>query len=260
LFASRLHIVENKISDYFTKSRTEGNICGLTSGRKLFTNGVIYYSRESHYSIPKAVRLLDAKGVVIHSKQNGEMDYSHLAEMVGKFHKYPVIINANIGTTMKGATDKFERIVSILNDLNIQDYYVHCDAALFTALSYFGADSANFNSLSLSRDRSFVSPFAHSIGHNSLANLRRIVDKCAVLTQKAVDVLKEINWPCWINLNSNVIVIERPCNLIVKKWRLASEGNESTFHITAEITEDTIRAFTSDLVDSLTHPLRWHQR
>jgi histidine decarboxylase len=256
LFASRLQITEHKISDYFTKSRSEGNIAGITSGRELFANGVVYYSRESHYSIQKAVRLLDAKGVVIHSKQNGEMDYFHLAEMVGKFHKYPVIINANIGTTMKGATDRVERIVSILNDLNIQDYYVHCDAALFTALSYFGADSPKFNSLSLSRDRSFVSPFAH----NSLGNLRRLVDKCAVLTQKSVAVLKEINWPCWINSNSNVIVIERPCNLIVKKWRLASEGNEATFHITSEITMDNVRAFTSDLADSLTRPLRWHQR
>ncbi|SHM58009.1 Pyridoxal-dependent decarboxylase conserved domain-containing protein [Chryseobacterium polytrichastri] len=44
--------------------------------------------------------------------------------------KLPVIIVANIGTTMKEAKDNVSLILDIIKKHNIEHYYIHCDAAL----------------------------------------------------------------------------------------------------------------------------------
>ena len=60
-----------------------------------------------------------------------------------KNRDYPAIINVNIGTTVKGAVDDLDRIIAILEDLNIprERFHIHCDGALFALMSPF-VDSA----------------------------------------------------------------------------------------------------------------------
>eukprot|EP00479_Gromia_sphaerica_P010188 TRINITY_DN4595_c0_g1_i1.p1 TRINITY_DN4595_c0_g1~~TRINITY_DN4595_c0_g1_i1.p1 ORF type:complete len:266 (-),score=25.45 TRINITY_DN4595_c0_g1_i1:169-966(-) len=51
----------------------------------------------------------------------------------------PVIINVNIGTTVKGAVDDLLRILRVLDSLEItrDRYYIHCDGALFALMLPF---------------------------------------------------------------------------------------------------------------------------
>jgi histidine decarboxylase len=51
----------------------------------------------------------------------------------------PVILNANIGTTVKGAVDNLDRILRILQQLQIprERTYIHCDGALFALMMPF---------------------------------------------------------------------------------------------------------------------------
>jgi histidine decarboxylase len=58
------------------------------------------------------------------------MDCADLRETLRIHRDVPPIIFANIGSTMKGASDDLAKIRSILADLAIADGYIHADAAL----------------------------------------------------------------------------------------------------------------------------------
>lgn len=98
-------------------------------GREIYPDAVLYYSRDSHYSVPKAARLFQIPHVVINSQPCGEIDYKHLEQELSLRRSRPSIININLGTTMNGAVDKIEPIVSILENLEM-DFHLHCDGAL----------------------------------------------------------------------------------------------------------------------------------
>jgi histidine decarboxylase len=305
-FASLLHIESSSYWGYVTNGGTEGNIYGLYLGRELYPNGIVYYSAESHYSVAKAVRLLNAKSALIRSQPSGEMDYANFTEIVSGFRHYPVIVNANIGTTMKGAIDNVEKILSILADLEIKDYYIHCDAALFGTMLPFMQDSPNFDfklpigsvavsghkflgspipcgvvltrkdlmarisnrveyigsrdsTLSGSRDGFTVLVLWQNIKRHGYEGLRHLVTDCMKITQDALAQLKRIDWPCWVNDHSNIIVIRRPSDLIIRKWQLATQGGESHLIVMPGITAPLIQDFVDDLIDSRRDPQKWSQ-
>jgi len=54
--------------------------------RELLPHGVVYYSEDTHYSVTKALRLLQMCGIKICSQKNGEMDYGDLRRIL-KLHK-----------------------------------------------------------------------------------------------------------------------------------------------------------------------------
>lgn len=133
-FADLFHAPKDDYWGYVTNGGTEGNLYGLYTARGLFPNSVVFYSDQTHYSIPKNLNLLRMPSVKIPSEENGEIDYYALQAALLKekesFQRVPVIV-ANIGTTMKGAVDDLVRIKEILSDLKIDQYYIHCDAAFF---------------------------------------------------------------------------------------------------------------------------------
>ena len=130
-FAKLFHLKNKDFWGYVTNGGTEGNMYGLYLARETLPKGLIYFSQDIHYSISKIVRVLDMKSVVVSSLENGEINYGQLEKAMKKNRKYPVIICANIGTTMKGAVDDIKKIVKILKRQRIRNYYIHCDAALF---------------------------------------------------------------------------------------------------------------------------------
>jgi len=129
-FAELYHAPRDDFYGYVTNGSTEGNIYGLYLAREAFPKGLLYYSGDTHYSIPKAARLLKIPAVVVASQENGEMDYAALEEKLQANGQEPPIIVANIGTTMKGAVDRPEEILRILERNSIREFYIHCDAAL----------------------------------------------------------------------------------------------------------------------------------
>lgn len=115
---------------YVTNGSTESNLYGLYLARELLPDGIVYFSQDSHYSVSKNLHFLNMRHIMIRSQPNGEIDYEDLRETLRIRRDAPPVIFANIGTTMKEARDDIRIIRGILDDLAIENRYIHCDAAL----------------------------------------------------------------------------------------------------------------------------------
>jgi histidine decarboxylase len=129
-FARQTRAPENQWWGYVTNGGTEGNLYGLYLARELFPQGIVYFSQDSHYSVGKSLRFLNMRNIMIRSRPNGEIDYDDLRETVRIRRDVAPIVFANIGTTMKEARDDVGQIRAILDDLAIENRYIHSDAAL----------------------------------------------------------------------------------------------------------------------------------
>jgi histidine decarboxylase len=128
---------------YVTTSGTEGNLHGLLLARETHPDGILYTSNESHYSVFKAARYFRMDCNSIPTLPMGEINYDILEQEIEKNRDRPVIINVNIGTTVKGAVDNLDRIIQILKMLDIprERFYIHCDGALFALMMPFIDDA-----------------------------------------------------------------------------------------------------------------------
>ncbi len=129
-FAGLLRAKPDEWWGYVTNGGTEGNLYGLYLAREMLPKGIVYYSQDSHYSVPKNLHFLGMRSIVIRSHKNGEIDYDDLCETIKIHRDLPPIIFANIGTTMTEGRDDIARIHQMLKNLAVPQYYVHVDAAL----------------------------------------------------------------------------------------------------------------------------------
>lgn len=120
---------------YVTNGGTEGNMYALFLARELYPDGIVYYSAATHYSVQKSLHLLRMPSVVIRAEQHGEIDYGDLANVIGQHRDRPVIVFANIGTTMHEARDNVLTIRQVLESQAINQHFIHSDAALSGTLS-----------------------------------------------------------------------------------------------------------------------------
>ncbi|KJE90702.1 serine decarboxylase [Capsaspora owczarzaki ATCC 30864] len=131
-FADLWKIPREDYWGYVTSCGTEGNLHGLLLARECLPTGILYASRESHYSVFKAARYYRMQSVCVPSLYSGEIDYAALEESIAANLDVPVILSLNIGTTVKGAIDNVDRVLAILARLNIprERFHIHCDGAL----------------------------------------------------------------------------------------------------------------------------------
>ena len=141
-FANLWNINEPDYWGYVTTCGTEGNLHGMLLAREKLGNAIIFTSRETHYSIFKAANYYNLDLNVIDSNVMGEIDYDILSEEIKKHKKDKIIINVNIGTTVKGAVDNIDKICKIIsdNDIKRENFYIHCDGALFAMIIPFIKD------------------------------------------------------------------------------------------------------------------------
>ena len=130
-FANLYKAPKNNFWGYVTSGGTEGNMYGLYLARELHPKGLLYFSKDSHYSIPKIARVLRMESKAVKSTHEGQIDLAELEKLLKKNKKREPILSLNIGTTMKGAVDDLDGIVKIIKKLKIKKYYIHCDAALY---------------------------------------------------------------------------------------------------------------------------------
>lgn len=122
---------------YVTNGGSEGNMYGLYLARELYPKAMVYYSDSTHYSVQKNLLLLNMPNIAIRSQENGEIDYEDLHNSLLMNRHLPVVIFANIGTTMTEARDDVKKIKGILKNLAIKNHYIHADAALSGSYSAF---------------------------------------------------------------------------------------------------------------------------
>lgn len=167
-YFAELWEVENhsRIWGYLTSGGTEANMQGLYVGREVLGDPVLYASADSHYSIFKIAKLLKLDLCVVRSQANGEMDYVDFERRVRQRTDRPALVNANLGTTMKGAVDRPEAICRILRDCGIDETrsYVHADGALMGFVLPFLERDLRFtkrhiNSMSISGHKFLGVPF-----------------------------------------------------------------------------------------------------
>ena len=115
---------------YVTSGGTEGNMYGLYLARELHPEGMLYFSEEAHYSILKNASVLNMPHTTVKRRNDGEIDYDDLRNMMTVHRDRPAIILASIGTTMRGAVDDIPTIRQIIDELHIEQHYIHADAAL----------------------------------------------------------------------------------------------------------------------------------
>ena len=82
IFAGLMRIAPEDAWGYVTSGGTEGNMYGLYLARELFPNAMFYFSEETHYSVLKNVRVLNARHIMIRRQENGEIDYDDLEAMI----------------------------------------------------------------------------------------------------------------------------------------------------------------------------------
>lgn len=190
LFADLMHLPREQAWGYVTSGGTEGNMYGLYLARELYPEGVVYFSQDTHYSVVKILRVLKARNIMIRSQENGEIDYDDLRETIRINRDAPVIIMANIGTTMKGAVDDVGKIRQVLDDLAVRDFYMHGDAALSGMILPFVDDpqpygfAAGFDSVSISGHKMIGSPVPCGIAltrSDYVARIARSVEYVGVL-------------------------------------------------------------------------------
>jgi len=136
-FADMFRAPRNDYWGYVTNGGSEGNLYGLYLARELYPKAMVYYSESTHYSVHKNLHLLNMPSIVIRSQAHGEIDYEDLYNTIRMNRHMPVIILANIGTTMTEARDDVKKIKDILKDLAIRQHYIHADGALSGSYSAF---------------------------------------------------------------------------------------------------------------------------
>lgn len=141
-FAELWKIKKDNYWGYVTTCGTEGNLHGMLLAKEKFKDGIIFTSRETHYSIFKAANYYNLDTNVINSNFMGEIDYNHLEKEILINKNRNIIINLNIGTTVKGAIDNIDKVCNILenNDISREKFYIHCDGALFALMIPFIKD------------------------------------------------------------------------------------------------------------------------
>ena len=140
IFAGLMRLEPESAWGYVTSGGTEGNMYGLYLARELYPNGMFYFSEETHYSVLKNVRVLNARHIMIRRQENGEIDYEDLEAMIRVNRDLPAVIMANVGTTMRGAVDDIPRIRDILREQAVTNHYIHADAALSGMIMPFVKD------------------------------------------------------------------------------------------------------------------------
>ncbi len=179
-FADLMRLPRDEAWGYVTSGGTEGNMYGMYIGRELFPNGVVYFSQDTHYSVVKILRVLKARNIMIKSQDSGEIDYDDLYETIRINRDVPVIVMANIGTTMKGAVDDVSRVREILTDLAVTDSYIHADAALSGMILPFVDDpqpygfDEGFDSVAISGHKMIGSPLPSGVALTRRAYVSRI--------------------------------------------------------------------------------------
>lgn len=142
-FAKLWEIDEEEYWGYITTCGTEGNLHGILVGRENLPDGILYASQESHYSVFKAARMYRMDCEKVKTLETGEIDYEELREKLTKNKGRPAVLNVNIGTTVKGAVDDLDKILTILQDCGYPEdrFFIHCDGALFGMMMPFLKDA-----------------------------------------------------------------------------------------------------------------------
>ncbi|KAF1882408.1 hypothetical protein Lal_00039056 [Lupinus albus] len=284
-FARLWELEKNEYWGYITNCGTEGNLHGVLVGREVFPDGILYASRESHYSIFKAARMYRMECVKIETLCSGEIDCDDFKAKL-------------LCTTVKGAVDDLDLVIKTLEDTGFSHdrFYIHCDGALFglmmpfvkrapkvsfkkpigsvsvsghkfvgcpmpcgvqiTRLEYVNALSRNVEYLA-SRDATIMGSrnghapifLWYTLNRKGYRGFQKEVQKCLRNAHYFKDRLLDAGIGAMLNELSSTVVFERPHDEeFIRRWQLACQGNIAHVVVMPNITIEKLDDFLNELL------------
>ena len=141
---------------YVASGGTEANIEALWIYRNFYLEEykanlndiAVVYSADTHYSMPKALNLLQLNGIELRvdeiTREIVIKDFEQKIEAALKKGVKYFIINVNMSTTMFGSVDDIDTLTSFLNLLHI-NYKLHVDGAYGGFIFPFTNNSNSYN-------------------------------------------------------------------------------------------------------------------
>ncbi|CAA6675371.1 unnamed protein product [Spirodela intermedia] len=280
-FARLWELEKNEYWGYITNCGTEGNLHGILIGREVFPDGVLYASRESHYSVFKAARMYRMDCVKVKTLVSGEIDCSDFQAKLIENQEKPAIVNVNIGTTVKGAVDDLDLVIKLLEESGFENrFYIHCDGALFGLMMPFvkRAPKVTFRkpigSVSVSGHKFIGCPVPCGVQITRKTHINAVSRDVEYLASRDATIMGSRNGHAplflWYALNrkgyrgfqkevqrhramlnelSSTVVFERPQDdEFVRKWQLACEGNIAHVVVMPNVTVEKLCVFVDELV------------
>ncbi len=181
---------------YITQGGSESNQWGIMNGVRKYPDGIVYYSASAHYSVKKAVGVVDpnfkflkpfVESAMIPTEENSHKINSKL--LIRKILENqkngvrPAIILLTWGTTETGDIDDVEEISRELKKLNIP-FYIHLDAAMYGGIARNqknapivpNMEKAHVDSISISLHKYFGNTTVNSIVISKTRPATRIID------------------------------------------------------------------------------------
>ena len=185
-FARLWEIDDEDYWGYITNCGTEGNLHGILVGREVLPDGILYASKESHYSVFKAARMYRMDAVSVGTLPTGEIDYDELQRTLIANRGRPAVLNVNVGTTVKGAVDDVDRILHVLQQAGYSEdkFFIHCDGALFGLMLPFVRDARRVTTAATSGNDA---PAGTSYG-DGVITFRKAIGSVSVSGHKFVGV------------------------------------------------------------------------
>lgn len=202
-------------------SGTEGNFWALYLAREALPDAIVVYSREAHYSIPKAARILRMPIQVVDCDPSGGMSVASLRSTLSRLRSSEVIVATTCGTTVKGAHDDIGAIISVLDQSGFPDYrrFVHVDGALNAMVLPF-LDGV---------PRGLSPSFRHGVDTISTSGHKMIGTPmpCGVLVSRRRHVERIASSVAYIRSHDTTLMGSRNGHAVLALWaRLMSHGVE----------------------------------
>jgi histidine decarboxylase len=200
-------------------SGTEGNFWALYLAREAMPEATLIYTREAHYSIPKAAKILRINSVCVECEPGGAVDLSAFAVVVEKHKGKSVIVALTCGTTVKGAHDDIGAAMTILKQAGFDrtTSYVHVDGALNAMVLPF-AEDVPFN---------IMPSFGHGIDSISASGHKMIGTPmpCGVLIARRHHVERIASAVAYLRSNDTTLMGSRNGHAVLAIWaRLFGHG------------------------------------
>ncbi|EAZ18332.1 hypothetical protein OsJ_33863 [Oryza sativa Japonica Group] len=264
-FAHLWEIPKDQYWGYVTNGGSEGNYDGLLVGRELYPEGIIYASQDSHYSIFKAAKMYRVQCIKIDTSFSGEMRYDHFRTKLLENARRPAIVNVNIGTTVKGAIDDLDEIISTLENCGFRDrFYIHCDGALAGLMLPFikQAPKVTFikpiGSISVSGHKLLGCPTPCGVVINRLkdidvlksTNIEYIASNDVTISGSRNVRLRNVGISAFMNSKSIIVIFEKPKDeMFMQKWQLACAGNVAHVVVMPHVSFEMLGIFVEELAE-----------
>ncbi|RZR72832.1 hypothetical protein BHM03_00017558 [Ensete ventricosum] len=246
--------------------------------RECFPDGILYASKESHYSVFKAARMYRMQCVKVDTLTSGEIDCIDFRAKLLDHKDKPAILNVNIGEPVLHVflrlCDSFQHHSLILaigqapkvtfkkpiGSVSVSGHkFVGCPmpcGVQITRLRHINALASNVEYLA-SRDATIMGSrnghaplfLWYALNRNGYRGFQKEVQKCLRNAHYLRDRLMAAGVGAMLNPLSSTVVFERPEDEgFVRRWQLACEGSIAHVVVMPSVTIEKLDDFLDELV------------